>query len=125
MNKRILLFVTAFCISITTIYAQQNMQRLTPEERTKAAIEKMLPLKLTEEAKTKTQLILSDFYNAQQTAMKELRAAGNVNKDVLQAKRKEMADKRDADLKVVLTEEQYQQWLTDIEPSLRPQRAKN
>ena len=114
----------AAVISITTVNAQggQGGQRQTPEERTKATIEKMAPLNLDADTKTKSDVIIADFYNAQQKAMDEMRASGSMDRDAMMAKRKELADARDAKLKLIFTEAQMKQWVEVIEPSTRPQR---
>ena len=125
MKKQILLLVAGICFSITSLMAQENMQRQTPEERAKTAMEKMATLNLDTEAKTKTELIMLDFYTAQQNAMKEMRASGNMDRDAMMTKRKELADARDTKLKLILTTEQFKKWADEIEPALRPQRPKN
>lgn len=124
MKKKILLIAFSACFSIGSLIAQ-DMQRQTPEERTKATIEKMAPLKLDTDIKAKANVIIAEFYTAQQDAMKEMRANGNASRETVQAKRKELADARDGKLKLILKQEQYQKWIDEIEPSLRPQRQKN
>ncbi len=122
MKKQLLLLLTTVCLSISSLMAQDGMQRQTPEERTKAAIEKMAPLNLDAETKTKTEVILTDFYTAQQKAMQEMRASGTMDRDAMMAKRKELAEARDAKLKLIFTQEQMKKWIDEIEPTLRPQR---
>ena len=122
MKKKILLLAAGICFSITSLVAQENVQRQTPEDRTKAAIEKMAPLNLDTDAKTKTEAIMLEFYTAQQTAMREMRASGNVDRNAMMSKRKELADARDAKLKLIFTAEQFKKWTDEIEPALRPQR---
>jgi hypothetical protein len=125
MKKQILLLVAGISFSITSLMAQENMQRQAPEERAKTAIEKMAPLNLDAEAKTKTEVVMLDFYTEQQNALKEMRASGNMDREAMMAKRKELADARDAKLKLIFTTEQYKKWADEIEPALRPQRPKN
>jgi len=122
MKKQLLLLVTTVCLSVSSLMAQDGMQRQTPEERTKAAIEKMAPLNLDAETKTKTEVILTDFYTAQQKAMQEMRASGTMDRDAMMAKRKELAEARDAKLKLIFTPDQMKKWIDEIEPTLRPQR---
>ena len=122
MKKQILLLVAAVCFSITSLMAQGGMQRQTPEERTKAAVEKMTPLNLDANTKAKTEVILTEFYTAQQKAMQEMRESGNPDREAFMAKRKELAEARDAKLKLIFTQEQLKKWIDEIEPSLRPQR---
>jgi len=125
MKKRILLFAAGILFSMTALMAQGNMQRQTPEERTKATIEKMAPLNLDADTKAKTEVIIAEFYNAQQKAMEEMRASGSMDREAMQAKRKELADARDGKLKLIFTQEQLKKWIDEIEPSLRPQRPRN
>lgn len=114
--------MSAAVISITTVNAQGGGgQRMTPEERIKFTIEKMAPLNLDAATKAKSDAIITDYINAQQKAMDELRASGG-DRDAMMAKRKELADARDAKLKAIFTEAQMKQWKEEIEPSLRPQR---
>ncbi|HQW91673.1 MAG TPA: hypothetical protein PKY28_01180 [Ferruginibacter sp.] len=122
MKKQIGLMVMAALFSITAVNAQGGGgQRQTPEERTKATMEKMAPLNLDAEAKAKTEIIISEFNTASQKAMTELRESG-ADRETMMAKRKELSDARDGKLKLVFTEAQMKQWKDEIEPSLRPQR---
>lgn len=114
----------AAIFSITAVNAQGGGgQRQTPEERTKATMEKMVSLNLDADSKTKTEVIFTDFYKAQQTAMEEMRSSGNFDREAFTAKRKELSDARDKKLKEIFTEAQMKQWKDEIEPSLRPQRG--
>ncbi|MBK8494222.1 MAG: hypothetical protein WAR78_04605 [Ferruginibacter sp.] len=122
MKKQIVLMVMAALFSITAVNAQGGGgQRQTPEERTKATMEKMAPLNLDAEAKAKTEIIISEFNTASQKMMTELRESG-ADRETMMAKRKELSDARDGKLKLVFTEAQMKQWKDEIEPSLRPQR---
>ena len=123
MKKQIVLMVMAAAFSITAVNAQGGGggQRMTPEERIKATMEKMAPLKLSADVKAKAEVIITDFTKESQKANDELRAAG-ADRDAMQAKRKEFADARDAKLKLIFTEAQMKQWVDEILPSMRPQR---
>jgi hypothetical protein len=124
MKKQFLLMAFAAVISITSVNAQGGLggQRKTPEERTKATIEKMAPMNLDADTKAKADVIIADFYTTQQKAMEEMRASGTMDRDAMMSKRKELADTRDAKLKLIFTEAQMKQWVEVIEPSTRPQR---
>lgn len=116
--------VCAALFSITAVNAQGGGgQRQTPEERTKATIEKLAVLNLDTAAKSKTQAVIADFYTSQQKAMEEMRAGGTFDRDAMTTKRKELSDARDAKLKTIFTTEQMKKWIDEIEPSLRPQRG--
>ena len=124
MKKQVLLFLFAALVSIGAVNAQDGGgQRITPEERTKSAMEKIAVLNLAADAKTKTEVIIGDFYKAQQKAMQDMRASGAMDRDAMMAKRKELAAERDTKLKAVFTAEQLKKWQEEIEPSLRPQRG--
>ena len=122
MKKQILLLVAGICFSITSLMAQDNMQRMAPEDRAKAAMEKIAPLNLDTTVKSKTEVIMTEFYTAQQNAMREMRASGNMDREAMMAKRKELAEARDTKLKLIFTAEQFKKWIDEIEPALRPQR---
>lgn len=124
MKKQLVLMLMAVMFSITAANAQGGGgMRQTPEERTKATIEKMAPLNLSVDVKAKADSIIADYFNTQQKAMEEMRAGGGTfDREAWQVKRKEFADARDAKLKLIFTEEQMKQWIEVIEPSTRPQR---
>ncbi len=122
MEKKLLLLITGICFNVTFLMAQGNMQRLTPEERSKTAIEKMSSLNLDSTTKSKTEVIMLDFYTSQQKAMEEMRASGSMDRDAMMAKRKELVETRDGKLKLIFTQEQLKKWIDEIEPGLRPQR---
>jgi hypothetical protein len=126
MKKQFFLAVFAAMFSITAVNAQGGGgggQRMTPEERTKATMEKMAPLNLSAEAKTKTEVVIAEFNTKGQKAMEEMRASGNMDRDAMMAKRKVLADERDVKLKAIFTEEQYKKWINEVEPTTRPQRG--
>ena len=88
-------------------------------------MEKMAPLNLDSVVKVKTNVIITDFFQNQQKAFMEMRESGNVDREAMMAKRKELAGERDAKLKLIFTEAQMKKWVDEIEPSLRPQRPQN
>ncbi|MEO8769790.1 MAG: hypothetical protein ABI402_06890 [Ferruginibacter sp.] len=123
MKKQFSLFVAAMAISISSLMAQAPARQMpTPEERTKVTMEKLADFNLKTDVRTKVETILTDFYKAQQSAMQEMRANGGGDRTAFQDKRKQLAEERDGKLKQVLTAEEYGKWISDIEPSLRPQR---
>ena len=113
----------AAIFSITAVNAQGGGQRMTPEERTKATMEKLAVLNLDADAKAKTEAVITEYNTSQQKAMQDMRASGNMNRDSMMAKRKEFAEARDTKLKAIFTPEQMKKWTDEIEPSLRPQRG--
>jgi hypothetical protein len=124
MKKQLVLMAIAAMFSITAVNAQGGGgQRQTPEERTKAVMEKMVALNLDAAATTKTEAVIAEFNNAQQKSMEEMRASGSFDREAMMAKRKELADARDVKLKAIFTEEQMKKWKDEIEPSMRRQRT--
>ena len=122
MKKQILLIAIFLFAGLSSLTAQEARQRLSVEERTKAAIEKLTPLNLDEESKNKTSVVLKEFFEEQEKAMKEFRESGNADRETIRAKRQELAAARDKKLKKIFTAEQMKKWLEEIEPTLRPQR---
>jgi hypothetical protein len=84
-------------------------------------MEKMAALNLSDDVKAKTEVIISDYNTQSQKEMADLRASG-ADRDAMMAKRKELADARDAKLKEIFTQDQMKKWKDEIEPSMRPQR---
>ena len=112
----------AAMFSVTAVNAQGGGgQRMSPEEKIKMTIEKMVSLKLDADTKVKADAIITEYVNGQQKAMDEIRANGG-DRDAMQVKRKELSDARDARLKAIFSEAQMKQWKDEIEPSMRPQR---
>jgi hypothetical protein len=125
MKKQIMLLSFAVLICTVSVSAQQGMQRLTPEERTKVTIEKLGPLALNADQSAKTTAVFTTFYNDQQKAMEEMRASGTMDREAMKAKRDEFAKKRDEALKAIFTAAQFKKWTEEVEPSLRPQPRPN
>jgi len=123
--KKLTVVAMALMLFIGAANAQGGGQRMTAAERSKAAMEKLAPLNLDADAKTKTETVMTEFYTSQQKAMEEMRASGTMDRDAMMAKRKELSEARDAKLKAIFTEEQLKKWTSEIEPSLRPQRGNN
>lgn len=122
MKKQIALLLTTALLSFTAVNAQGGGQRMTPEERTKATMEKLGPLNLTPEVTKKTEVIFTDYNNTWQKTMEDMRASGSVDREAMMEKRKEQSDARDLKLKAIFTEEQMKKWKDEIEPSTRQQR---
>jgi hypothetical protein len=116
--------LTTALLSFTAVNAQGGGgQRQTPEERTKATMEKLGPLSLSPEVTKKTEAIFAEYNTTWQKTMDEMRASGSVDRDAMMAKRKEQSDARDLKLKAIFTEDQMKKWKDEIEPTTRQQRA--
>ncbi len=122
MKKQIALLLTTALLSFTAVNAQGGGQRLTPEERTKATMEKLAPLNLDADATKKTEAIFADYNITWQKTMDEMRASGSVDRDAMMAKRKEQSDARDVKLKAIFSADQMNKWKEEIEPTTRQQR---
>ena len=105
--------------------AQEQRQRKTPEEKTKEVMVLMQTLNLDEATTTKVNATFTDFFTKQQEAIRQYRQEGNNDREAIMTKRKELMDARDAQLKTVLSADQYKKYLSDIQPqiSARPQRS--
>lgn len=116
--------MSAFLLILFSVAKAQggSMQSKTPDERTIATLQKLDTLNLDENQTIKTTMVFTDFYSKQQKAMDEMRASGNMDREAMQAKRKELAEERDIQLKTIFTPAQYKTWKEVIEPSLRQQR---
>ncbi len=123
MKKQLVLGALAVVLSAGSVFAQDKMKMPSPEERTAATIEKMAPLNLKADQAEKVKVTIAAYYNDQHKALEEMRASGNMDREAMKTKGKELSDKRDAELKMILTEEQYKKWLEEIEPTTRPQRG--
>ena len=123
MKKQLALLTVAIVLSLGSVFAQGGggMQRQTPEERTKATVEKLAPLALNADQTTKVTAVFTSFYNDQQKSMEEMRASGNMDREAMKTKRDELSKKRDTELKAILTDAQYTKWIDELEPSMRPQ----
>lgn len=123
MKKQLLLLVLLVAGLASTVAAQDQRQRMTPEERMKMVKEKLAPLQLNPTQQAATDSVLKVYFDAQQKQREEMRASGEMpDRETIRAKMKVLADDRDAALRKVFTAEQYNKWKDEIEPSLRPQR---
>ena len=127
MKKQFLLSLLAVVVSMSSVFAQGGGggQRQTPEERTKATMEKLTVLNLDADQTTKTTAVFTDYNATWQKAVDEMRASGSVDREAMGAKRTELSKVRDEKLKAIFTADQYKKWIDEVEPSLRPQRRGN
>ena len=119
MKTKITMFI-ALLFAITINANSQGMQRMTVEERVKAAMDKMTtPLNLDTAEQSKTAAVFTDFYTAQNKMREDARASGTrPDRSVFQ----KMMNDRDDKLKAVFTDEQYKKYKDEVEATLRPQR---
>lgn len=119
MKTKITMFI-AILFAITINANAQGMQRMTVEERVKAAMDKMTtPLNLDTAEQSKTAAVFTDFYTAQNKMREDARASGTrPDRSVFE----KMTNDRDDKLKTIFTDEQYKKYKDEIEATLRPQR---
>jgi protein CpxP len=119
MKIKITMFI-ALLFAITINANSQGMQRLTVEERVKAAMDKMtVPLSLDTAEQSKTAAVFTDFYTAQRKMREDARASGTrPDRSVFE----KMMNDRDDKLKAIFTDEQYKKYKDEVEATLRPQR---
>lgn len=119
MKTKITMFI-AILFAITINANAQGMQRMTVEERVKAAMDKMTtPLNLDTAEQSKTAAVFTDFYTAQNKMREDARASGTrPDRSVFE----KMTNDRDDKLKAIFTDEQYKKYKDEVEATLRPQR---
>jgi len=124
MKKKILLSAIVLFLGITISNAQDGggggFQHQTVQQRVSNAMSKVTSLNLDAATTTKVDSIFTDFYTAQQNLM-----SSGGDRDAMRQQRQQLSADRDAKLKAILTDDQYNKWTNDIEPSLRPQRGGN
>ena len=121
MKTKITMLVALIFAATISTHAQQGMQRRTVEERVKSAMDKILdPLKLDKAQQDKTKDIFTEYYTSQDKIREDARASGTrPDRSV----REKLANDRDDKLKSIFTDDQFQKFKNDIEPTLRPQRS--
>ncbi len=124
MKKTLFTLVLFLGISEVSL-AQDQRQRKSPEEKTKEVMVLMQTLNMDETTTTKVNAVFTDFFTKQQEAVRQYRQEGNNDREAIMKKRRELMDARDAQLKTILSEDQYKKYLSDIQPqiSARPQRS--
>jgi protein CpxP len=128
MKKSIILAAFAMLIGVFGAQAQGGngggggFQRRTVEERVKSDMEKLGDLKLDKDQTVKTDSAFSQFYRAQEKAMQDMRASGQMDRDKMRETRTKLEGEREEKLKKIFNEEQFKKW-KEIEPTLRPQRG--
>jgi hypothetical protein len=124
MKKFILALVFALSGS-AALQAQElviKYQFKTPEEKTRLAMDKLKDFKLSPDAGEKTNKVLAEFYKDQQKMLDGAIKNGVSDVEQYKAKKLKLVADRDDKLKKVFSKEQFNTWITVIEPSLQPKR---
>lgn len=117
--KKQLLFVLGLLLAGVMTANAQGPQRRTPEERTKAAIEKLTPalgLDKTQEARTDS--VFMDYYKAMDKLRESMQPGTPPDRTVFE----KVGTERDDKLKKIFTEDQFKKFKDEVEATLRPQR---
>ena len=118
-NKFGLLLVLMFG-GMLSIHAQQGFQRRTVEERVKSTMDKISdPLKLTATQQGDVANTFTGYYNAMQKLREGMAQGSRPDK----ADMEKITADRDAKLKVFFTEQQYNKFKDELEPTMRRSRG--
>lgn len=123
--KKVILSIMLFVFGSAASQAQElviKYQFKTPEEKTKLAMEKLKDFKLNKDASEKTDKVLAEFYKDQQKMLDGAIKNGVGNVEQYKAKKLKLVADRDDKLKKLFSKDQFNAWITVIEPSLQPRR---
>ncbi len=124
MKKHILFLLLTVCC-LTHVSAQEPIikyQLKTPADKTTAAMEKVKELNLRTDDYEKTNKVIAEFYKDQQKMLDGAIKNGVGDVEAYKLKKQKLAGDRDEKLKKIFSKEQYDTWITVIEPSLQPKR---
>ena len=94
----------------------------TPDEKTKAAMERIKEFKLSPDAFEKSTKVVEEFYKDTQKMLDGAIKNGVSDVNAYKAKKLKLAADRDDKLKKIFNKDQFNTWITVIEPSLQPRR---
>ncbi len=121
MKTKFSLLMMLLFAGIISVNAQGP--RRTIEERVQTVMEKMAVLKLDKDQTEKTTAVFTETFKAQEKKMEEMRNSGGMDREAMMAFRTKATEERNEKLKKVLSEEQFETFKKDIEPTLQPQRG--
>ncbi len=120
MKKKLILSVIAMIAIAGNIFAQDAVQVKKPHERAKETYFKLkADLALVGEQDAKVYQVFEDYYKTQDAIKAEISTAGNTDMERMQDNMKKIAEKRDAKLKLILTEVQLEKWVKEVEPAMQ------
>jgi hypothetical protein len=123
--KKILVGLVLLLVISQISLAQNQRQRKSPEDKTSEVMALMQTVNMDPSTTEKVNTVFLDFFTKQQEAVRAYRQEGNNDRETIMAKRRELMNARDAQLKTILSEDQYKKYLSDVQPqiSARPQRS--
>jgi hypothetical protein len=124
---------TKFVLALALFFAGTFManaqgggyNRRTPEERAKAAMDKIAEFKLDKDKSDQADSVFAQYYRTASAKRQEMMAGGSPDRNKMREEMQKMGADRDDKLKKIFTEDQFKKWKDEIEPSLRPQRSGN
>jgi periplasmic protein CpxP/Spy len=122
--KFLSLIVCLFAVAMVASAQGGNFKPRTVEERVQTIHQKMdSTFKLDPAKLTKVDSAFATYYRATDKLRQELMSGGErPDRQVMMEKMAPLTDARDAELKGILTGDQYKKWKDELEPALRPQR---
>ena len=126
MKKQLFCSVLAIVATIGSLMAQGMEQTKAPKERAMETLSvAQAGLTLSSEQAESAYPVFISFYEAQQTAMAEMRSSGSIDRTKMKEIKDKLSADRDAKLKAIFTDDQLKKWINEIEPGLRPQQRNN
>jgi periplasmic protein CpxP/Spy len=124
MKIKFVLFFALMLALTVSVYAQPGGPRRTVEERVKNVHEKLdSAFKLEAAKQTKVDTVFANYYRQQDKVREELMSGGErPDFQVMREKMQPVADARDNELKMLLTDDQFKKWKEEIEPAMMPRR---
>jgi periplasmic protein CpxP/Spy len=119
------MMAAALLLGLGTVTAQGGgFPRKTVPERVQEVMAKLAEFNLDKDKTAQTEATFTTFYTNIEKMMEEMRGGGGrPDREVVREKRQKLVDERDGKLKGIFTEEQYNKWKNEIEPSMRPNRG--
>lgn len=117
MKSKITMLLAFVFLAAYSLNAQ--MQRMSVEDRVKATMDRLSPLKLNADQQKKASDVFTNFYTNQQKMMQEARDKGErPDRSAFQ----KATEDRDAELQKIFTEDQFKQF-KDQESTMRQGRG--
>jgi periplasmic protein CpxP/Spy len=119
-----MMLAAALLLGFASLMAQGGGPRKTVPERVQEVMAKLAEFNLDKDKTAKTEEAFTVFFTDAQKMMEEMRSGGGrPDREVIREKRQKLVDERDVKLKGIFTEEQYNKWKNEIEPSMQPSRG--